>query len=508
MMRRLLIPAVALACGLCTCALAACGGSTPAAPGKTTTLTLASLVDVASFDPARSDVGDYVQYLQPAYDTLIRIEPDGSLGRDLATSWTYSDSNRDLRLTLRRGVRFSDGSPFTAAAVVASLERFGKQNGPRASATASIASVTAQGAHTVLITLSQPDPALLYNLGLVAGMIVNPKVPGATLNADPAGTGPYVLDQAATTKGAVYTFTRNRYYFDPGAFPFDRIVIKPIANGTAGLDALRTGQVDGEEGSISEVSQAKAAGLTVSLTPGDWRGLFLQDRDGSKVPALGNVQVRQAINYAIDAQGILRSIDKGFGTRSTQIFYPGTQAYDPGLNAAYPYDPAKARALLRAAGYPRGFTLTMPDSAFAILGQYSAIVKQELGAVGITVKYLPTTTAEGVTPYLSGQFPAYVFSWGASNPWLDASLLVAKDGGWNIYHAATPAITTLLGQIPALQGSAQNAAFRRLSADLVQQAWFDPWYVVDNVYFSSKSVKVTPQAEQAVPSIYNYRPAT
>lgn len=493
--------AAAVAIGATGCST---GGQEPA---ENLTLTLGTIGDTASFDPAQSEVGWVLQFLQPAYDTLIRIDDKGELQPMLATSWNYTDDeNKVLELKLRDDVTFSDGSPFDAEAVVASLKRFAAANGPRASALASVASYDAPDATTVVLTLSAPDPALVHNFGLVAGMITNPAVADGDLAQVPAGTGPYVLDEDASRRGDTYVFTRNEKYYDPEAFPYAEIDLKVLTDPTARLNAVKTGQVDATWGIPPQVNEAKSAGLQVLPSPGDFQGLFLIDRKGQSIPALGDVRVRQAINYAIDGDALLKVAAYGEGTPTTQIFSPGTPAYDDALDDAYPFDPDKARELLAEAGYADGFTISMP-STDAFLADAYPIVKQQLGDVGITVNLVPFDISSGFGTFLSGEYPAYVFSWGSSQNWLDASLLLSADGAWNPFHVDDPEIADLMSQIALASGDEQDALYKKLSAYVVGQAWFDPWYVNNNLVFAGSEVTVTPQPQQSAPSIYNFSPA-
>jgi len=496
--------AAVLIAGLTSCST----GGTGEVGSTDPTLKLGSIIDVASFDPAQSDVGHLMQYLQPAYDTLIRIDENGELQPMLATAWEYTDSkNLNLKLELRDDVKFSDGTAMTPQAVVASLERFAAGNGPRASALASVTAYDAAEANTVVLTLASPDPALTHNLGLVAGMITNPEVSDSDLANIPAGTGPYVLDVENTSRGDVYQFTRNAEYYDTESFPFAGLEIRLLTDPTARLNAIKTGQIDAVFGTPSQSAEAVASGLSVVSTPGDWQGLFLIDRDGKTNPAMGDVRVRQAINYAIDGDAILATVAFGEGTSTTQIFYPGSPAYDESLNAAYPFDPAKAEALLAEAGYGEGLTLAMPSSD-TFLADIYPIVQQQLADVGITVEYVPETPTSGLAPYLSGDLPAYAFSWGSSQNWLDATLLLAANGGWNPLKVDDPKISELMNSIALASGDEQDALYKQLSEYVVEQAWFNPFYVVNNLYFVGPNVSVTAQAQQVVPSIYNFSPAS
>ncbi|MBN9179446.1 MAG: peptide ABC transporter substrate-binding protein, partial [Microbacterium sp.] len=212
----LLAAAAALAVALAGCT-AGSGTDKSAQPDRTLTIGMTS--DVATFDPAQSQVGGPNQYMLPVYDTLIRKDDDGKLVPMLATSWKYTDSsNTVFELTIRDGVKFSDGTPLTTEAVAASLQRFRDGKGPRATGLAYVTDIKAVDAKIVRLTLSAPDPALAENLTLVAGMIVNPKADAAALTSEPAGAGPYVLDTADTRRGDVYVYKRNKNYYNASAF--------------------------------------------------------------------------------------------------------------------------------------------------------------------------------------------------------------------------------------------------------------------------------------------------
>src|SRR5207249_3392144 len=108
--------------------------------------------------------------------------------------------------------------------------------------------------------------------------------------------------------------------------------------------------------------QVKGAGYSLAQWELDWAGLLLLDRSGKINPALKDVRVRQAINYAFDKQALLKALQKGYATPSTQIFPPRSPGYDTSLDSKYDYNPTKAKQLLSDAGFANGFTLAMPTT--------------------------------------------------------------------------------------------------------------------------------------------------
>lgn len=473
----------------------------------TETLTLASSVDINSFAPADSRDAFYVQYYQPVYDSLLKLQPNGDYTAMLATKWKYNAAKTVLHLDLRRGVKFSDGTAFNADAVKANLEATKGGTGTSSAAFASISSIVADSASSVDITLKQPDPGIIRQLALPGGMMASPKAlntPG--LKTMPVGSGPYTLDESKTTPTVQYTFVANPTYWDKNAVKFKTIVIKPILDGTARFNAVRSGQVDASPGDALNADQAKGAGLTVTQSPGPgFQGLFLFDRDGAIVPALKDVRVRQALNHALDRKGILQALNNGAGTVTEQVFNPKSLVWDKSLNDTYPYNPKKARTLLKAAGFADGFSISIPQPVFPNL---QPLLDQELGAVGIKVDWVAVPNQSTNDEYLSGKFAAVWYQLQSSDPWQGINFWGSPTAPWNPLKSTDPEITAAIAKIQTASGNEQVKDYKSLAKLYVDKAWFVPAYFPDAVYFSSSKVQVKAQALQIVPSIYNYSPAS
>lgn len=503
-MKRKTILGIVAAATVVGLALAGCsGGADPADDATPHVLTLGATVDAASWDPADAEFGNRIQYLQPVYDSLLHITPELEIEPWLATSFEYNDDATELTLELRDDVVFSDGEAFDADAAKANLEHFKTGTGQNSITLGAVESIEVTGDYSLVLSLTAPDPALLRNLALVSGMQASPAaLDDPDLKTTPVGSGPYLLDASGTTTGSQYTYTRNPDYWNAEAYPFDEIVIKPLSDLTARLNALKSGEIDAALADAKSAGEAEASGLTVNTIQGDWQGLFIVDRDGTKVPALADPRVRQAINYALDGDGILTSLRLDQGESTTQIFSPTSLAYDASLDDAYPFDPEKARELLAEAGYPDGFTITMPE--FAGFADLNAVVFQQLGDVGITVQPEPVAPDQVISALLSGQYPMFIFSWGSSNAWQDVLKLVQPTAPWNMYKNETPELDALIADA---QATGSEEAFQAISEYLVDEAWFAPWYVQNNVYLSTSDVTVTMQPQNVVPYIGNFAPA-
>jgi peptide/nickel transport system substrate-binding protein len=498
-----------------TLALAGCGGtnttqsggsSTGAASGGT--LTIGEMFDNNSFDRVALEIGNRIEYWMPVFDTLFVLDDKAQPQPNLATKWSYNSDKTVLDLKLREGVKFTDGTPFDAEAVKTNLSYLAKGTGQNSYMTKSIASYDIVSPTEIKLNLSAPDPGLLGYLGVVGGAMASPKT--LTNNhasaTTPVGSGPYTLDASATTPGTQYTYVRNPDYWNTKAFPYDRLVLKPIPDGTARLNALKSGQVDVGPIEAKSVAEAKGSGLSLSRVAVDWQGLFLADRAGDKVPALGDVRVRQAINYVFDKKSILKNLQLGEGTVTSQTFNDSSPANVPALDSYYTYDLTKAKQLMADAGYANGFTVTMPD--LAALPQYAPVIQQQLAQINIKVSFEKVAADATISALLSGKFPMFWFSLGSQSPWQDLRKFAFKESPWNTAHVDDPKMDEMLKTAQYAQGDAQPAEFQKINTYMVENGWFAPWYHVNIIIAHSPKVNLTMNPYNAVPWISGFTPVS
>ena len=498
-----LVGAVLLAAG-CS---AQGGTSTDSTAGGSTSALVLGETDIPStFDIQGYASGTKTQYFTAVYDTLLRQDGTGKIVPGLATAWSYDDSRTVLTLTLHDGITFTDCAPFDATAVVANIDHFRKSSTPDLSNAAYVAGETAVDPTHVQITLSQPDPMMLNWLTQPLGYMSSPQSwdkPDVATN--PVGTGPYVLDTSATVVGSTYAFKKNPKYWDTSYKVYDTLTMNYYADQTALLNALQGGQVDAASFSnYSALSQVKSAGYDVNTSQLDWQGLMLLDRDGTVDPALADVRVRQAINYAIDKAGILKAILLDHGTVTSQIFGPSTAGYVKELDSAYTYDPAKAKELLAAAGHADGLTLTLPSSA-AINSSLLTTIQQQLADVGITVNYTDVGT-NFISDLMGAKFSTSWMQLATSSDWQTATFAITKDALFNPFKTQRPEVDALLKTIQSGTDEAAGAAAQELNRYIVKEAWFAPFYFVDNIYVSKPTVKVTMAADMVIPYMYLIQP--
>lgn len=484
------------------------GTSDPPADSAPQTLVIGNNGDAITWDPAEMKEGAIIQYADAVYDPLLRKTADSKIEGNLATDFTYNDDNTELTLVLQTGITFSDGAVFDAQAVEANIEARKAGAGSASEAAKGITKVNIVDDQTVKLELVAPNPGLLAALATYLGYMASPDaISAGTLGTDPVGSGPYTLNKAESESAVSYIFDANKDYWNAEAYPFDSIEIRPYTDFSARYNALVTDQIQFMYGTSDMVAQAESAGLTVQTVPGEWQGIILQDRGGTVLPALGDVRVRQAFNYALDREAILESYYSGFGQVSTQTFNPSSAAWVDSLNSEYPYDPAKAKQLLADAGYPDGFDIPISYSE-GFMSPLVPIVAQYLGDVGINVEQVPINGfANGGLETLIGQ-PAFMLSFSTNIPaWTDVGNKLTPESLWNHFGYTDDTVTRLLKDIPLAADGDQAKLYQELNTHLVKDAWFAPIVTQQNIYLSSPDIKVTMQAAQLVPSLRFFAPA-
>lgn len=380
--------------------VAACGagaaGQGTGSGGGSGTIVIGSMFPPGTLDPTTGTQGSDLAYLNFVFDTLVQQNPQtGALEPMLATSWKYLGADKlQLALFLRHGVKFQDGTPFNAQAVVDYSKDFIKA-GDIANLLQFVTSVTASGDYEVIYHLSRPNAQLLGGLAGRAGMIPSPtavRKEGAKFAVHPVGTGPYSF--VSQTQGASYDFTKFAGYWNNANLKRAKNVnFKIFQSDTALVDAVRTGDVNVAFHLASQdVSTLKQMpNLTVSVGPGTQFGLAYFN--SSRKP-LNDPRVRLAFNLALNRKSLADTVTDGLGTVTTQPQPPGTIGYVKSLDPAWPYDPAKARQLMRQAGYGNGVAMTCYEYPGLGFETAAPIIIAEEKAVGINMKVIPGTPAQ------------------------------------------------------------------------------------------------------------------
>lgn len=472
-------------------------------------LTIGTLNYPSTWAVNGSEYGNMAHYYQAAYDGLVRISADGSTIEPwLATEWSWNDDLTVLTMTLRDDVTFHDGTALDAEAAAASLNRFGTGTSPDASNLASMDSAVALDAATLEITLSVQDPAFMNFLARNAGLVQNPaSFDSGTESTVPAGSGPYILDADRTVAESTYTFTANPDYWAPETIHYDELVLRPITDPTAMVNAIKAGEINaGNLLSNDVVPEVEAAGWDLHTQELDWVGLTLVDRDGSMGTPLSDVRVRQAINMALDNEAVLNAYGAGYGTVTTQVFNTSSPAFDAALDERYPYDIEAAQALMAEAGYADGFTLQMP-SVSALGEAVFAIIADSLADINITVEYTEVAIASFFDEILAPNYPAYFMILEQSaNDWQAIKFLVSPDAVWNPSGYTDETASSLIEQIQVAPEDERDALVAELGAHVTEEAWFAPFYRNVAHFATDADTDVTVQIGNAVPYLWLFTP--
>lgn len=460
--------------------MAACStGDNPAQTAASQTLRLGSSDQPGSLDPAKTSVSSR-WYLDLAYDPLIYHAPDGSYQPRLATSWHYvGTGDRVFELHLRPNIIFSDGSRLTATVVKHNIDY---QKAAHVHTTlGAVSSVDIVDPLTVRISMSKPDPDMpqVLSQDFLAGDITS----GAALKNPTKlanqtyGAGPYMLDANQSVTNDHYTYVPNPHYWNKKAVHYQKIVIDVLPNPNTALDALKTGQVDVIQGSYSTATSARAAGLQVAYAPDLTEQMAIADRAGQLVPALRDLRVRRALNYAVDRHKITTALLRSYGTPTEQIEPPGGDGYN--RNNFYTFDTAKAKKLLAEAGYPNGFTLPVITTSHDNLDTLTQAVAADFQAIGVHLQITNVSNyAQYLTEVSSGKWPAFMVGFGVLSVYRTGpALFLPTAAQWNPFRSSDSQIASLYTQAAAATEARQARLDTQLVERLVQQAWFIPVFL-------------------------------
>jgi peptide/nickel transport system substrate-binding protein len=337
------------------CLAVSAPAAAPAVAAPTGEVKIGLAAEPNTFDPHLT-VGRNTQiFIVNVYDGLTARDAQGHLVPALAESWKRLNPTT-WQFALRKGVKFHNGDDFNAESVKFTLDR---AINPETKATISselstIADTEIVDSFTVNVVTKTPDFLLPVRLGELFGLMLSPKHTNAVgkegIATKPNGTGPFKL--VTWSKNDQMVLEANENYWR-GAPKVKKITVRPILEDAARIAALQAGEVD----LISPIPPARIGELKrndklVIKTIAAPR-IFHVTIDVRK-PPFDNVKVRQALNYAVDVNAILKSLYFGYGTRLATVVDKGALGYDPSVQP-YPFDPNKAKALLAEAGFPNGF---------------------------------------------------------------------------------------------------------------------------------------------------------
>ncbi|PLR76020.1 ABC transporter substrate-binding protein [Bacillus sp. V3-13] len=393
--------------------------------------------DSVSLDPAIVTDGESFKVTKNIFETLIEFgEQDTEIHPGLAEEWSNTEDGLKYTLKLRKGVKFHDGTDFNAEAVVFNFERWKAGNKEKFYYYNSqfgdiIQSVTAVDEHTVEFTLNRPLAPFYKNLAMSPFAIASPAAiekHGDKFGENPVGTGPFVFKE--WKRNDRITIVKNENYWQEGLPKLNQVIFRAIPENSARLNALSSGEVDLIDGvNFSDLGQIEAnSDLQVFNRPS--LNVAYVGLTNTRGP-LKEKLVRQALNHAVDKKALVDAFFAGAAEPAINPMPPVVAGYNEEVED-YPYDPEKAKELLKEAGYENGFEMElwampvprpyMPDGQ-----KVAEALQANFEAIGVKANIKTYEWATYLEKTRLGEADSFLLGWTGDNGDADNFLYVLLD---------------------------------------------------------------------------------
>lgn len=354
------------------------------AQGRKDSIVLAMTLEPSpGLDPtggAASSIAEITLY--NIYETLTKIHPDGSVTPLLAESWEVSPDLTTYTFKLRKGIKFHNGEPFNAQAVKFSFDRAGAEKSTnKDKRTFAALTTNVVDEHTVVVLTKEIDPDFPFLMGQATSVIVEPKSADTNMTK-PVGTGPYVLDN--WVKGSSISLKKWDGYRNPGLAKINRATFRFIQDPAAQVAAMMAGDVDAfPRITPRSVEQFKGNNRFQVQVSGS-RAKTILAINNKKKP-FDDLRVRRAVAMAIDRKAVIQGAGDGYGAPIGSHYPPSAPGYVD-MTGVTPFNPERARALLKEAGVttPLEVTITLPPPPYARQG--GEVIASQLSKIGINAK--------------------------------------------------------------------------------------------------------------------------
>jgi peptide/nickel transport system substrate-binding protein len=509
-------------CAAIAAFMMSCAWSVPVTRAADLSVALSS--DVTSIDPHFHNLTPNNNVANHIFEALVAKNPRGQLRPGLAESWRPVD-DLTWEFKLRRGVKFHDGSEFTAADVVYSLDRVPTvPNSPSPFTTYSkqITEKQIVDPYTIRLKTASPYPLMANDMSTI--MIVSARAAkGARtedFNAGKAAVGTGALKFVRWQKGDRIELARNESYWAPKA-PWDRVTLRIITSDPTRVASLLAGEVR----AIENVPTADLARIAKDPNLSVYRVVshrimylhvdsnrdkspFVSDKAGKPLERnpLKDVRVRRAMSKAINRQALAERLMEGAARAAGQLMPDGMFGFDPGLKPE-PYDPDGARKLLAEAGYPDGFALTLhgPNDRYVNDDQVAQAIAQMLSRAGIATRVETMPSAIYFTRANKLEFSLMLVGWGsdtaeASSP-LKALLATFSNekgmGQANRGRYSNPKMDAVLQQALATVDDGKREKLLQQATEIAMaDLGIIPLYHQENVWATRKGIVYTPRADE------------
>ena len=459
------------------------GGSeeTTAAGNVRTDIIIADSTDASTMDPHNANDGYSARVFNNIYDSLVKQTADLDVEPCLAESWEYK-SDTEIIFHLREGVKFHNGDELKASDVKFSIDRMVAS--PSVSSYFNkISEVTVIDDYTVSVKTSEPFAPLLFNLGGTYGSIVSEKAiteAGDDYDKNPIGTGPMKFKEWAANDHI--TLVRNEDYWK-GTPKTTSITIRVIPEDSSRTIALQSGDVDFLQATpsvdVARIEEDENLKLESFLS----QSAVYMGFNCKKEP-FDKVQVRQAINHAINKDAIIEVVLEGRGQAINTFLSPDMPGANNEINL-YPYDVEKAKELLTEAGYPAGFKTTLALSGDAN-NRAAQLIQSDLAQIGIEVE-INVMEFGALIDFLNGDSDMHIMSYGAAgNPDATCSNVFystsSSASGNRCYYANTEADKLIDQARSVMEWEDRDPIYKEVQEVIMQDAPIVPLYVQETCY--------------------------
>jgi peptide/nickel transport system substrate-binding protein len=427
-----------------------------------------------ALDPVTMYDAGTIAVAQQIAEYLIWVDPGGKLRPVLAEKWSADATAKTWTFSIRPNVVFNDGTPLTAADVVASIKRLADPKSESAALSSfsgllSPDNIEARDDHTVVFHLDAPFADFPYFVSSANyNTLIVPKGYAGNLQKVPVGTGPFTLSALAPKQSA--TFVKNPKYWAQGLPHLDGVKVGFFGDTQAQILALQGGEYDAMLLTAPQLAAPLTAGGKFDLlqTPAaGWYELHMRtDQDPWK-----DKRVRQAVAYAIDRPALLQTLYQGKGELAADHVFAPSMAIHPDVPGRQ-QDLAKAKALLAAAGKGNGFSVTLTTENSEIVPNLAVLFKNDLKKIGIDVTIKVISQA------------AYYGS-GSNQPWLEVNFglvdwanryvpsqfflpAFTSKGIWNSAHWKNPQFDALAKKYNATLDTAGRTTIATQMATIMQ----------------------------------------
>ncbi|HNW45932.1 MAG TPA: ABC transporter substrate-binding protein [Thermotogota bacterium] len=465
-------------------------------------LKFAVQVEPAGFDPNLATAFGSHRLLEHVYEGLLSFNENMDIVPGLAESFEVPEPTK-IVFHLRKNVLFHDGTPFTAEDVLYTFKRIQDPAfaSPAASYYTEVSSITAPDPYTVVFTLKVPMVnSLLLNFAGVNSAIVCKKTveSGVNMQLQTNGTGPFKLKEYAA--GNYIALQKNERYYVPGLPLLDSLTFVVIPEEISRSSALRNADVQMaqimEPLSLNTFPAQRFVTYRVSTLP----YLLLGINNAAK--PFDNVLVRRALSYAINREELVEMVAFGEGT-VTGPLNPSlkTWALLPEAFDEYSYNPEKAKALLKEAGYPNGFSFEAVTYAQYSLDKIGEAIQAQLALVGIQMKVDVAEFGIFVKRWREIDFQTFLsLNGGSTEPDIQFYRTFKSDGATNKFNFKNAKVDELLEKgRQALDLEERVEIYRALQRLLVEENPFLFLYSPNNLYVSLPEVKgFVPMSNQSL----------